>query len=283
MSYLSRGQIVALVTIALIFALSAIIFDTITNNKSEKITYLKYDENGNNILLNGSYLEYIELGTNYVDQGIDTKEFYVISYFSNNREVTAIDTSNLGTYKVVYTLPDSKTLTRTVIVSDNESPHISVPAEQTITSAEAVSFDLSTGVVATDNSGEVNLTYDNTLSTIPGNYIINYEATDNSGNKTIRKRLIKVTEGIIFTYNDNTLTINYPSSKDKNYTYKYSLDGGLTFKDTSAKTEIPINEGSVIATVYEDNDYIMSNSYYINQLSQKCKLWFFKKNSVENT
>ncbi len=264
MSYLSRGQIVALVTIALIFAASALIFDLITSHKSEEIEYLSYKENGNNILLNGSYLEYTQLGEPYTEKGLITNEEYVISYFLNNREVSSIDTSSLGTYKVTYTLNNSDTINRTVIVSDNKSPNISVPKKQTITSAQAASFDLSIGVIATDNSGTVDLTYDNTLSTIPGDYIITYYAVDNSGNETLRKRLIKVTEGIQFAYNNQTLKITYPTNKDKTYTYKYSLDGGQTFKDASQITKLNINEGSVIATVYENNNYVMSNSYYVS-------------------
>ena len=57
---------------------------------------------------------------------------------------------------------------------------------------EVANFDLEAGVSVTDEDKNVNLTYDNTLKAEVGSYIITYEATDSSGNKATRKRLIKV-------------------------------------------------------------------------------------------
>jgi len=263
MSRISRGQIVALVTITLLFAMATLIFDKIIDYKSEKIEYLIYDKEKPDILLNGNYLEYTNLGENYTEKGLNTKEDYITTYFLNDTEVNEIDTSNFGTYKVKYYLPNNKIITRTVIIIDKNSPEVSIPDKQTITSAQAASFDLNEGVTATDNSGEVSLTINNTLSTIPGDYIITYEATDSSNNKTIRKRLIKVESGIEFDYQNKELTITYPASKKNNYTYKYSLDGGNTFIDAERKITITPNTNNVIATVYEDGNYLLSNSFSI--------------------
>jgi len=261
---LSRGQIVALVTIALIFSLAALLFDKITNYKANKIDYLTYDKAKPNTLLKGNYLEYVNLGDNYIEKGLNTNEEYAVTYSLNGSEVNKIDTSDFGTYQVKYYLPNKQTITRTIIIIDKKSPSISVPDKQTITSAEAASFDLTAGVIATDNSGNVKLTYDNTLSTIPGDYIITYKAKDNSGNKTLKKRLIKVEAGIEFNYNNNILTIKYPTNKKNSYIYKYSIDGGNTFIETSQNTQITMKTNNIIAAVYENNNYIISNTFNIN-------------------
>lgn len=263
MSRLSRGQVVGLVAIALIFATATFIFDKITDYQANKINYLVYDKNKPSTLLNGDYLEYVNLNEEYVEKGLKTNKEYQITYSLNNTETTKIDTTKFGTYQVKYYLSNKQTLTRTVVIADTKSPSISVPDKQTIESSQAVSFDLKEGVVVTDNSGEVQLTFNNTLSTIPGDYVITYEAKDSSNNITKRKRLIKVVSGIEFTYQDQTLTITYPLSKNKNYTYKYSLDNGNTFIDAQRKTKIKVSEGSIIASVYENGKYIMAGSFNI--------------------
>ena len=168
MSRLSRGQIVALVTIALIFAITALIFDKITTYKEEETKYLIYDKQKQDILLNGSYLEYVNLDEEYIEKGLKTKKEYITTYFLNSNEVAQIDTSNLDTYQVRYYLPNNEIITKVVIIVDTKSPSISVPDKQTITSAEVETFDLEKDVIVTDNSGEVKLKINNTLSKTPG-------------------------------------------------------------------------------------------------------------------
>ncbi len=269
---LSKAQIVALITIALIIGLAFFIGYKITTKKTNEITYLQYQESYPEITLKGSYLEYTELGEEYIDKGAIAKDKsgntleVVTTYYKNGTRLSQIPTDIAGHYLVKYTAYDQKTknATRVVIIRDGKAPTISIPEKQTITSAEAASFDLNDGVVATDNSGQVTLTYDNTLSIVPGEYIITYEAQDLSGNKTYRKRLIKVISGIEFDYHDGVLTINFPPSpNDSHYVYKYSLDGGTTFTEGTYKTEINLNSGTVIASVYENDKYIMANSFSI--------------------
>lgn len=264
MSRLSRGQVVALVFIAVLFVLISITFDKIIDYKANKITYLEFDKTKTDILLNSNYLEYVNLGEQYIDKGLQTNQSYKTTYFLNETEVSNINTSDFGRYKIKYYLPNNETITKTVIVIDNKTPSISIPNKQTITSAQAASFDLKEGVIATDNSGKVELTFDNTLSTIPGDYVITYKAVDGSGNKIQRKRLIKVESGIEFSYKDNSLTITYPISK-KQYTYKYSLDGGKTFIKTDRQTTITPSSSNIIAAVYENEKYIMANSFNITK------------------
>ena len=126
------------------------------------------------------------------------------------------------------------------------------------------SFDVECVVLVTDNSGSASFECENTLSMMPGNYVIECKARDGVGNETIRKRLIKVNKGIEFNY-DGKLTIIYPTDSNKNYTYKYSLDGGQTWQDASAKEVLNVKDGNVIAIVLDNNSYKMSSTYYIEK------------------
>lgn len=191
---LTRGQLVGLLTIAIIFAIAAFIFDKIIDYKSNKVDYMTYDEKVSSTLLKGSYIEYVNLGSEYKEKGINTKKDYTVSYLKNGNEVIDIDTNDFGTYQVSYYIENEETIHRTVIIVDKKAPSITVPSKQTITSSEVNNFDLRKDVKATDNSGEVELTYENTLSNTPGDYIITYKATDSSNNVTYKKRLIKVVD-----------------------------------------------------------------------------------------
>lgn len=191
---LTRGQLVGLLTIAIIFAVAAFIFDKVIDYKSNKVDYITYDEKVSSTLLKGSYIEYVNLGSEYKEKGINTKKDYTVSYLKNGNEVIDIDTNAFGTYQVSYYIENEETIHRTVIIVDKKAPSITVPSKQTITSSEVNNFDLRKGVKATDNSGEVELTYENTLSNTPGDYIITYKATDSSNNVTYKKRLIKVVD-----------------------------------------------------------------------------------------
>lgn len=272
---LSVAQIVGLVGIAVIFGVIAMIFGTVTPDKSsDQPEYISYKKpSGIYMKLNGDYLVYVELGSIYEEQGVtamfknkDITEDVIITYFQNDTEIFNIDTNQIGTYTIKYTVmykEEIKVISRAVIISDTKAPTISIPEKQTITSVEAASFDLNQGVIASDNSGDVDLTYDNTLSTLNGDYIITYKAKDKAGNETVRKRLIKVVSGIEFSY-DNKLSIKYPPSPNKSkYVYKYSLDGGDSWQDAEYKTELSVSSGTVIASVYENDIYIMSDSYTI--------------------
>lgn len=266
-------QVVALVFIILV----AIVVILIVKNfiPEEEAVYVEYEEiDKPEITLNGSYTEYVQMNEEYEEKGVvattqngkNVSNYVVKTIYEGNHVVTSLDTSKFNTYKINYTVtdPDNKSLTttvsRVVIVTDSTSPKISFPETKTITGAEALSYDLEEGVIVTDNSGEVTFTYDNTLMPVSGDYVITYKATDSSGNKTTRKRLIKVTDSIEIKEENNKLVIDYPSSpNDKTYTYKYSLDNGYTWMETDKYTKIDLTD--VIAAVYENDNYIMSLSY----------------------
>lgn len=220
------------------------------------------------LTINGDFVTYVGINEEYEDEGAkayvngeDISSDIAVSYYKNNRQVSSVDTKDVGSYIVKYEISYDnklKEIKRVVIVTDNKAPHLIVPDTVTINSDEVASYDVEEGVQATDNSGEVSFKCNNTLSAVAGDYVIECIAKDSRDNKTTRNRLIKVTKGIEFEDGDK-LVIKYPSGD--NYTYKYSLDGGNTWKDASVEETLDVR-GNVIALVLDDGNYKMSSTYY---------------------
>ena len=114
----------------------------------------------------------------------------------NDNEVGEIDTSKLGTYKLIYSVTDKGLTTtniRTVVVRDTISPVIYFPENNIVKASEISGFDVEEGVYAIDNSkGDITVTHESSLSNIPGKYVILYTAKYPSGNTTNAKRVITV-------------------------------------------------------------------------------------------
>lgn len=201
----SKAKVVGFITIILIlfllisFALKIVSFN---KSKQEDDQSLVYKESLIDASLNSNYLEYIPLGEDYVEDGLsassdgkDLSDKVIVSYFNNNTQVMSIDTNAVNNYLVKYTVVSSKEkkdIYKTVIVVDNKKPSIKFPKNTTIKVSDVASFDLEKDVVVSDDSAKVDFTYDDTLEAKEGSYIITYKATDLSGNKTTKKRLIKV-------------------------------------------------------------------------------------------
>lgn len=265
---LSSMQIVGLITIIVIIFISYGAFSLIQKNKPEKIEYLTYTKEDIEIKVNESYIDYVEVGKNYEEKGAtakykNQKQNVIITYYKDGKRVSKIDTSKIGTYQVKYSVitkdKKTKSVYKTIIINDTKAPTIIIPENQTITANEALAFDLENGVIVNDNSGTATLTYNSTLSSINGNHIITYTAKDQTGNKTTKKRLIKVTSGITFENINGTIKITFP--KKENYTYSYSLDNGYTFTPCENIVQVPLKKGSIIALVKENEKTIISNSY----------------------
>ncbi len=236
------------------------------NEKKAYEPYEKIKESGINIIMNGDYLTYVSLGEAYVepsaiiyDNGKKVSDDVTITYYKNDEQVFSVDTRYSGDYLVQYEY-GNKVVNRTVIVCDREKPKFNDIETKEITDLEASIYDVNDGVMAYDNSGKVNVSCENSLGTLPGNYVISCKAIDPFNNINTKKRLIKVVDGIKFNY-DNNLEIIFP--KDDDYIYKYSLDGGLSFTECNQIMNLDVNSGSVIAAVYINDEFLMSNTYYI--------------------
>lgn len=169
------------------------------------------DTNSPILILNGNYIEYVEVNSEYIDKGAiaysSTGETLNVSTptIKLNDEITSqIDTSDLNTYNIIYEVTDTSRLTtsatRTVIIRDTIPPTITIPTDTTLYTDEVSSFDAEDGIIITDNfDNNPLLTIDNTVANIPGNYVVTYTATDSSGNSKTERRVINVVENL--TYN----------------------------------------------------------------------------------
>lgn len=161
------------------------------------------NENAPVIRLNGNYVEYVEINTKYVEKGgtaysnTGSSLQLNLQIKSNDNEGGEIKTSQLGTYKLIYSATDKNGLTttsiRTVVVRDTIPPVIYFPENNIVKVSELAGFLVEEGVYAIDNSNKgINVTHESSLSNIPGKYVILYTAKDPSGNTTNAKRVITV-------------------------------------------------------------------------------------------
>ena len=258
--------------IYLLFFFFLIIFPFNNIYAKEKTDNFQTIKKEKGIYINGDYVTYINVGSKYEelnatfydDSGNDISDEIIVSYYRNKVQVFDIDTRFMDEYLVKYEIEYEGRLYKAykvVIISDTKGPIFDKIETKKISSLEAVTYDVNEGVKAHDYSGGVSINCENAISTNTGNYVVKCEAKDKYNNKSVKNRLIKVIEPIKFTF-DKDLTIYFPSGD--NYTYKYSLDGGLTFNLCSKEEIIKINKGSVIGAVFEGDDLIMSNTYLVN-------------------
>lgn len=158
----------------------------------------------------GSVKTYVEEGLNFINNGVVTYLDFTLDnlYPDLSIEVISQKTGNITTYlpetvldtyviKYAYMAEDGTTYyaERTVKIGDNEAPVIVVnPAEITLPITNN-NYDVRSGVTVTDNSGVLpNLTVSTNLRLGKvGEYVVNYTAVDKSGNKSVAKRIVKIT------------------------------------------------------------------------------------------
>lgn len=163
------------------------------------------NENAPVIRLNGNYVEYVEINTEYVEKGgtaysntgspspLNSPQIKL-----NDNEVDEIVTSQLGTYKLIYSATDDNnglttTSIRTVVVRDTIPPVIYFPEDNIVKVSKVSGFDVRARVYAIDNSeNDVTAIPLSSLSNVPGKHVILYTAKDPSGNTTNAKRVITV-------------------------------------------------------------------------------------------
>ena len=161
-----------------------------------------FKEGAPTIILNGNVVEYVEINSIYIEKGTLAKNSagellkdVSIIYQKNGVEVGGIDTSDVATYTVTYSVSNGEyrsTITRTVVVRDTTPPVISLPNNNVLTSSSLASFDLLAGVVVTDNSNQAIDIETRGYDQLPTDKVIEYKACDIYGNCTTQRRLIKV-------------------------------------------------------------------------------------------
>ncbi len=154
------------------------------------------------VVLKGKNLEYAELNRSYKDKGYkaitaDGKEADEVEIEIKKEEkvVSKIDTSKQTTYKLTYRISFAKedsVITRMIEVKDTEKPKIKM--EKLILKIDEVkNFDLMKGVTLEDNSnGKLEVKIKGELASFEGRYVLTYYVTDESSNKSEKKRIVRV-------------------------------------------------------------------------------------------
>ena len=163
----------------------------------------EFNENAPTIILNGNYIEYVEINSSYEEKGAkavakDGSEVEVnITYQENGSEIGSIDVTKFSTYTVIYSATSNgytSKITRTVVVRDTTPPDLNVPDTTELTIEQLESFNLLAGVSAIDNSKEVINIETRGFDRLPTDKIIEYKACDSHNNCTIKRRIIKFVE-----------------------------------------------------------------------------------------
>ena len=164
--------------------------------KKPSIIFEGYDVNPIVINLNlGDKYNFPEYtSTSYDGEDLTNKVIKNIIYNSQNSD--SINTNTAGIYYINYSVVDSNGYsnyaTINVVIADNQKPILVIPDNVTI-SSNILDYDLLEGTSCTDNSGACDISFSGNISFgVPGKYIINYTASDPSGNTTILKRVITI-------------------------------------------------------------------------------------------
>ena len=197
----------------------------------------EFNENAPTIILNGNYINYVEINSSYEEKGAkaiskDGNEVVVnITYQENGSEIGNIDVTKFSTYTVIYSATSNgytSRITRTVVVRDTTAPNLIVPDTVELTKDQLSSFNLLEGVSVSDNSGETINIETRGFDRLPTDKIIEYKACDSHNNCTIKRRLLKIKEDIPQNIVMKDLDIlieksNDSTSKYKNYNNSYKF------------------------------------------------------------
>mgnify|MGYP006069958417 CR=1 FL=1 len=174
-----------------------------------------YNENAPIIVLNGGHVEFVEINSQYNEQGAKaiskagtTLSNIDIIYQENGKEVASVDTSKFTTYTAIYSVTDNgytSRVTRTIVIRDTTAPNLVIPNNVELTKEQLISFDLLEGVSATDNSGETINVETRGFDTLPTDKIVEYKACDSRNNCVTKRRLIKIKQLLPYSFDPDEI------------------------------------------------------------------------------
>lgn len=241
------------------------------------------DSNSPILVLNGNYIEYVDVNSTYQEKGAtaksatgETLDDISIQIKLDDEEKSSIDTSQLLTYTVIYSVTDSRGLTtsatRTVIVRDNKAPQITFPKETTLIANQVNGYDLRQSVIVSDNYDQnPTITINSGLSNRPGKYVVTYTAKDLSGNETTERRVIIVENTPTYIIKGKTTPSSTDTPTMENPVTYYGLgrDNYIDVIETRGKNLFDEQTilGSIEDAKYENDHYVFG----VGQAYQKYK------------
>ncbi len=179
------------------------------NSYTYTVNLVEIDKNEGDVpalIISGDIVDYVEVnqtGNEYAIPTAVAKDnngntvLADVSYqiIKDGNEVTKVDESTLGVYKIVYSVSyegSTGTYEKTVIVRDTTRPELDV-GENITCEVSTIPSNLLNDVTVTDNSGEtITPVVDSKIEAHEGTYYVMYTATDSSGNSITKRRMVVV-------------------------------------------------------------------------------------------
>ena len=167
----------------------------ITNKPTINIEGFSINENSKQIDLNNTYNLPEFTATSKIDsQDISSK--VILNIMKDGKNIDKITTNKAGIYKIIYTVVDnhgySNARTISIIITDILKTTLIIPENITIDTS-IHKLDLMGGASCTDNSGTCDIKIkENIKYGEKGKYIVEYIATDPSGNTETDNRVITI-------------------------------------------------------------------------------------------
>ena len=166
------------------------------------------NDNAPLIVIEGDIIDYVEVNQDGIDYNIPsvlkvmTSNGSIITgghistqILQDDEEVSSVDTSKLGTYRIIYSVTYegvTGNYDKLVIVRDTTRPELNV-GENISCTLDSIPENLLEGVTVTDNSGEtITPEVRSELQSLKGTYDVYYTATDSSGNSITKKKRVSI-------------------------------------------------------------------------------------------
>ena len=169
----------------------------------------KDNSNALALLIGGNIVDYVEVNQEDIEYTVPSAQARsedghvindaVITYqiFKGNELVSEVDTSNIGEYKIIYTVTYENTTgnyEKQVHVIDTTKPVMDI-GDNIVCTLNTIPSNLLESVTVTDNSGElITPTVDSKIGNTTGIYYVYYTATDSSGNSITERKEVIVNE-----------------------------------------------------------------------------------------